>query len=63
MAPECMVSTKKATEKSDVWSYAVVLWEIFSVGETPYKEGRDRDLPDRVQNGERLPKPEQADET
>jgi len=32
MPPECMVSTKKANEKSDVWSYAVVLWEIFTLG-------------------------------
>ncbi|KAL3832342.1 hypothetical protein ACJMK2_023994 [Sinanodonta woodiana] len=63
MAPECMESTAGATEKSDVWSYAVVLWEIFSLGETPYSNIRSRDLPGRLKKGERLPKPEQCDDT
>ncbi|KAK3603161.1 hypothetical protein CHS0354_042994 [Potamilus streckersoni] len=36
MAPECMESTAGATQKSDVWSYAVVLWEIFSLGKSLY---------------------------
>ncbi|XP_052800641.1 uncharacterized protein LOC128231640 [Mya arenaria] len=62
VAPECMESTKKANERSDVWSYAVVLWEIFSLGETPYT-GKSRDLPQRLKKGERLGKPELCDET
>lgn len=63
MGPECMSSTKDATEKSDVWSYAVVLWEIFSLGATPYEKIRSRDLPGRIKKGERLPKPEYCDDT
>ncbi|KAK3600800.1 hypothetical protein CHS0354_020477 [Potamilus streckersoni] len=63
MAPECMDSTAGATEKSDVWSYGVVLWEIFSLGETPYPGIRSRDLPARLRKGERLPKPELCDDT
>ena len=30
-APE-VLQDKPATEKSDVWSYGIVLWEIFSMG-------------------------------
>ncbi|XP_053393446.1 uncharacterized protein LOC123564849 [Mercenaria mercenaria] len=62
VAPECMESTREATEQSDVWSYAVVLWEIFSLGETPYT-GKGTDLPKRLKKGERLSKPEQCDDT
>ncbi|KAK3603134.1 hypothetical protein CHS0354_042956 [Potamilus streckersoni] len=63
MAPECLNSTAGATEKSDVWSYGVVLWEIFSLGESPYQNIRSRDLPARLKKGERPYKPELCDDT
>ncbi|XP_053373171.1 uncharacterized protein LOC128546533 [Mercenaria mercenaria] len=62
MAPECLKSTAGATEKSDVWSFGVVLWEIFSFGESPYGSMRGRELPAKLKGGYRLPKPEQCDD-
>jgi tyrosine-protein kinase len=34
-APEC-VNYGKFTHKTDVWSYGVTLWEMFSYGDQPY---------------------------
>ncbi|XP_022305312.1 uncharacterized protein LOC111112206 isoform X3 [Crassostrea virginica] len=62
MAPECIKTTKYATEKSDVWSYGVVLWEIFSMGEAPYEGVRSNELDSKLQKGLRLKKPEHCDD-
>ena len=48
------------TLKSDVWSYGVVLWEMFALGQEPYSQtGRD-DAIRRIKDGFRLSLPEEA---
>ncbi|XP_067649272.1 uncharacterized protein [Haliotis asinina] len=61
-APECLQSLKEANEKSDIWSFGVTMWEIFSMGKTPYDAVRSRDIPTKIQNGYRLQKPEFAED-
>lgn len=45
------------TEKTDVWSFGVTCWEVFSLGHTPYPAIDPFALIKFLQNGERLEKP------
>ncbi|XP_072027178.1 tyrosine-protein kinase receptor Tie-1-like isoform X2 [Amphiura filiformis] len=53
------------TTKSDVWSFGILLWEIVTLGGTPYTNPKigNRDLPLYLQNNHRLAKPQNCDET
>eukprot|EP01117_Protostelium_nocturnum_P018984 TRINITY_DN8080_c1_g1_i1.p1 TRINITY_DN8080_c1_g1~~TRINITY_DN8080_c1_g1_i1.p1 ORF type:complete len:169 (-),score=75.27 TRINITY_DN8080_c1_g1_i1:33-539(-) len=57
-APE-VIFEHKSSMKSDVWSYGVVMWEIFSMGRMPYGSWTNEEVIKKVcEEGYRLPKPE-----
>jgi len=43
---------------SDVWSFGVLLWEIWTYAEMPYKGWTNKKVAQQIQNGYRLPRPE-----
>ena len=57
MAPEAL-SRRMYSNKSDVWAFGVLLWEIMTLGYVPYHTiSEDKDVAQAVLDGERLPKP------
>ncbi|KAH9278330.1 Tyrosine-protein kinase Fer [Echinococcus granulosus] len=56
-APEALYSNRY-TSKCDVWSFGILLWEIFSAGDTPYHGLTNNETRDLVENGYRLTTPD-----
>uniref|UniRef100_A0A8C9WAN6 Receptor protein-tyrosine kinase n=1 Tax=Scleropages formosus TaxID=113540 RepID=A0A8C9WAN6_SCLFO len=48
---------RKFTHQSDVWSYGVTVWELMTFGAKPYDQIPARDIPELLEQGERLPQP------
>ncbi|XP_035207617.1 tyrosine kinase receptor Cad96Ca-like, partial [Stegodyphus dumicola] len=57
MAPESLYDNIYTT-KTDVWSFGVVMWEIVTLGSTPYPGMAAADVLRKVKEGFRLEKPE-----
>ncbi|CAF4584686.1 unnamed protein product [Rotaria socialis] len=56
MSPEALFDRKFST-KSDVWSFAVLAWEIMTYGGTPYPSIAAEHLFDYLKNGNRMSQP------
>ena len=48
------------TITSDVWSYGIVFWEIFSLGKEPYAGQNSEEMISKLKDGYRLPCPEEV---
>ncbi|XP_069370903.1 protein tyrosine kinase 2 beta, b isoform X2 [Paralichthys olivaceus] len=57
MAPES-INFRRFTTASDVWMFAVCVWEIMSRGQQPFFWLENRDVINQLEQGIRLPKPE-----
>jgi len=54
------LSRAKFSSASDVWSYGVTLWEIYSLGRTPWEGLSPIEIRDVLMQGERLGRPERC---
>ena len=48
LAPEVLQHHSIIPEKSDVWSYGVMAWEVFQLGADPYRKGKNYFLRKRL---------------
>ena len=56
LAPEC-ISCSLYTVQTDVWSYGVTLWELTSLGNSPYEKLDPQDIYLYLKAGKRMSKP------
>jgi c-src tyrosine kinase len=56
-APE-VLKLRVSTTKSDVWSFGVTMWEIFSYGRSPYPKMNQKEVVSAVEKGYRMERPD-----
>ncbi|MEQ2172016.1 hypothetical protein GOODEAATRI_016587 [Goodea atripinnis] len=59
-SPPEVLHYSKYSSKSDVWSFGVVMWEIFSQGQTPFDTRSNLDVVNDITKGIRLYRPHRA---
>ena len=52
----------KYSSKSDVWSFGIVVWEMFEFGKVPYPKFTNAVTREKVMEGYRLEKPQTCPE-
>ncbi|XP_062979797.1 protein-tyrosine kinase 2-beta isoform X4 [Elgaria multicarinata webbii] len=57
MAPES-INFRRFTSASDVWMFAVCMWEVLSFGKQPFFWLENKDVIGVLEKGDRLPKPD-----
>ena len=59
LAPEA-IRHNKVSVYSDIWSYGILLWEVFSFGARPYSDLSNAAVVERVLSGQTLPRPDRC---
>ncbi|XP_016153854.1 PREDICTED: tyrosine-protein kinase BTK isoform X2 [Ficedula albicollis] len=59
--PEVLLYSKFSS-KSDVWSFGVLMWEVYSLGKMPYERFNNSETTEHVIQGLRLYRPQAASE-
>ncbi|UXI15554.1 hypothetical protein NH340_JMT01497 [Sarcoptes scabiei] len=59
MALETLCDQPRFTTESDIWSFGIFLWELFSLGSPPYGDQKfDKNLLQKLRQGYRMSRPE-----
>ena len=61
MAPESLFD-RKVYANSDVWSFGVLMWEVFTLGGNPYPSVPVENLFDYLKDGNRMSRPMYCDD-
>lgn len=56
------LQTRTFSEKSDVWAFGILMYEVFSLGKVPYETMNNVDMLEFLEEGRRLEMPESANE-
>ncbi|XP_072552385.1 tyrosine-protein kinase TXK isoform X2 [Salminus brasiliensis] len=59
-SPPEVIHFQKYSSKSDVWSFGVLMWEVFSEGRTPFGSKSNTEVVEEVTEGGRLYRPQKS---